>query len=97
MQFGARQAAAGVRAAKPWGTAQVFKSTFIATMPKTGRRGVFRRVGTRSLPIVEMMGPSIHSTFAQPSVRAVVAATIKTRLPISLARRIKAEHRRGGR
>jgi hypothetical protein len=96
MQFGARQTNPGVRAARPWGKPQVFKSTFIATMP-SGHRGVFRRSGSRSLPIKEMMGPSIHGTFAQPSVQATVRATIRQRLPVLLARRIKSEQRRAGR
>jgi hypothetical protein len=94
IDYGGRQTAIGVRAAKPWGRAQVFKTAFIATMPKTGYRGVFRRSGDARLPIKQMWGPGIYHSFAQPDVRAVVTATIKTRLPIALARRIKAQQRR---
>lgn len=94
IEFGARQTSQGVRAAKPWGRSQVFKSTFIATMPG-GHRGVFRRVGKRRLPIVEMMGSSIHGSFAQPNVRKIVTTTIKQRLPVLLARRVKSQMRRG--
>jgi hypothetical protein len=93
IDFGARQMNPGARAAKPWGRAQVFQSTFIATM-RSGHRGVFRRRGTSRLPIREMMGPSIHSTFAQPDVQSLVGAAIRERLPVLLARRIKAEQRR---
>lgn len=95
IEFGARQTRQGVRAAKPWGRSQVFKSAFIATMP-SGHRGVFRRRTKRRLPIKEMMGPSIHGSYAQPSVRAVTTTAIKTRLPVLLARRIKSQIRRGG-
>jgi minor tail protein Z (GPZ) len=95
IDYGARQTAVGVRAAKPWGKAQVFRSKFIVTMPG-GHRGVYYRVGRSRLPIKELMGPGIWHTFKQPDVQAVVVATIKTRLPIAIARRIKAEQRRKG-
>jgi hypothetical protein len=93
IDYGGRQTAVGVRAAKPWGRAQVFRTAFIATMP-TGHRGVYRRVGASRLPIKQMWGPGIYHTFAQPDVQAVVKATIKQRLPVAIARRIKAELRR---
>jgi hypothetical protein len=93
IEYGGKQTGAGVRAAKPWGKPQVFRSTFIATMPG-GHRGVFRRVGKPRLPIKEMMGPGIYHTFAQPDVQAAVIATIKQRLPSAIARRIKAQQRR---
>jgi Prophage minor tail protein Z (GPZ) len=96
IDFRTSQTARGVRAAKPYGKAQVFKGTFIATMPGGGHRGVFRRVGKKRLPIQEMMGPSIHGSYAQPDVRAAVTATVKQRLPRLLARRIRAEQRRRG-
>jgi hypothetical protein len=94
IEFGARQTKQGVRASKPWGRAQVFKSTFLATMPG-GHRGVFRRVGRKRLPIQEMMGSSIHGSYAQPNVRAAVEATIRQRLPGLLGRRIRQQRRRG--
>jgi hypothetical protein len=95
INFRARQVSTGVRASKPWGKTQVFKSAFITTAGS--HRGVFRRVGKPRLPIREMMGPSIHGSFAQPNVVAIVESTIKARLPVLLARRIKAEQRRGRR
>jgi Prophage minor tail protein Z (GPZ) len=94
IDFNAVQTGVGVRAAKPWGKAQVFRSAFIANMG--GHRGVYRRLGKARLPVRELWGPSVHSTFKQPDVVAVVLATIKTRLPALLARRIKAEMRRKG-
>jgi hypothetical protein len=84
----------GVRAAKPWGKAQVFRGTFIAYVG--GRKGVFRRVGKSRLPIKEQFGPTPLSTFKHPPVAAVIKAAIKERLPVLLARRINSElHRRG--
>jgi hypothetical protein len=94
IDYRGRQTGAGTRAAKPWGKSQVFRSTFIATMPG-GHRGIFRRVGKPRLPIKEMMGPGIYHTFAQPDVQAKVIATIRQRLPAAVARRIKAQQRRG--
>jgi hypothetical protein len=93
IDYGGRQTAAGARAARPWGRVQIFRSTFIATMPG-GHVGVFRRVGRSRLPIKEMYGPGIWHTFKQPDVQAAVVATIKQRLPVALARRIRAEQRR---
>jgi minor tail protein Z (GPZ) len=93
IDYSGKQTSAGVRAAKPWGKPQVFRSTFIATMPGA-HRGVFRRVGKARLPIKEMMGPGIYHSFAQPDVQAAVTATIKQRLPVAIARRIKAQLRR---
>jgi minor tail protein Z (GPZ) len=93
IDYGGRQTGAGARAAKPWGRAQVFPGTFIRTMPG-GHRGIFRRTGTARLPIKEMWGPGIWHTFRQPDVANTVAGTIRQRLPISLARRIKSEMRR---
>jgi hypothetical protein len=93
IDFNAQQNAIGVRAAKPWGKAQTFKSAFITVAGS--HRGVFRRVGKARLPIKELYGPSVHSTFKQPSVVALVKQTIKQRLPVLLARRVNAEIRRG--
>jgi Prophage minor tail protein Z (GPZ) len=93
IEFGARPNRQGVRASKPWGRAQTFQSAFIATMP-SGHRGVFRRVGKKRLPIKEMMGSSIHGSFAQPYVREIVTRTVKERLPILLARRVKQQMRK---
>jgi hypothetical protein len=94
--FNATQNSVGVRASKPWGKAQVFKSAFITNMG--GHRGVYRRVaGAGRLPVRELWGPSVHSTFKQPAVVAVVTETIRQRLPVLLARRIKAEMRRAAR
>jgi Prophage minor tail protein Z (GPZ) len=94
IDFRATQTGVGVRAAKPWGKAQVFPGAFIANAG--GHRGVFKRVSRKRLPIKELWGPSVHSTFKQPDVVAVVTQTIKSRLPVLLARRIKTEMRRGG-
>jgi hypothetical protein len=94
IEFKARETGQGVRAAKPWGRVQVFRSTFIATM-RSGHRGVYRRVGRPRLPIEEMMGSSIHGSYAQPAVRTVVTDTIRKRMPGLLARRIRAQRRRG--
>jgi hypothetical protein len=96
IDYRGRQTARGARAAKPYGKAQVFANAFIATMP-SGHRGIFRRrTGAGRLPIREMMGPGIWHTFNQPDVQNTVTATIKQRLPISLARRIRSEGRRRG-
>jgi Prophage minor tail protein Z (GPZ) len=92
IDFKAQQTPTGVRAAKPWGKAQTFKSAFITTTGK--HRGVFRRVGSARLPIKQLYGPSVHSTFKQPAVVAIVKQTIKQRLPVLLARRVNAEIRR---
>jgi Prophage minor tail protein Z (GPZ) len=93
--FNATQNSVGVRASKPWGKAQVFKSAFIVNLG--GKPRVMRRVGKARTPIKELWGPSVHSTFKQPDVVAVVKNTIKTRLPVLLTRRIRAEIRRAKR
>jgi hypothetical protein len=94
IDFAAVQTPNGVRASKPWGKAQVFRGTFIASVG--GRKGVFRRVGKSRLPIKEQFGPTTISTFKHPPVAAVIKAAIKERLPVLLARRINSElHRRG--
>jgi hypothetical protein len=91
--FSARQNAVGVTASTPWnGKRQTFKSAFIANAGGSPR--VFRRVGRSRLPIKQLWGPSVHGTFKQPDVASQVKANIKTRLPINLARRVKAEMRR---
>jgi len=40
------------------------ETAFIATM-KSGHRGVFRRVGTKRLGIIELQGPSLGQVFAK--------------------------------
>jgi hypothetical protein len=93
IDFTTRQTNQGVRAAKPWGHAQVFHNTFYATM-KSGHRGIFRRETRRRLPIHEMMGPSIHGSFVQQDVRQIIEAATKKRMPSFVARRIRQMQRR---
>ena len=40
-------------------------SAFIATMPRSGHRGVFRRVGKEQIPIIQLFGPSIVHVFGK--------------------------------
>jgi hypothetical protein len=40
-------------------------SAFVATMPRSGHRGVFRRVGKEQIPIIELFGPSIVHVFGK--------------------------------
>lgn len=92
IDFRARQTGGGVRASKPWGKTQVFRATFIATM-RSGHRGVYRRVGKKRLPIVEMMGSSIHGSFQQANPAKAIVKTVKERLPKALARRVRQQRR----
>jgi hypothetical protein len=48
---------------------------FIATMPRSKHRGVFQRVATKRLPIVQLFGPSLPDVFAKPEI----VRTIKDR------------------
>lgn len=94
IHFNARQTGAGVRVRKPWGRTQVLQGAFIAK-GRNANTHVFRRVkGAGRLPIERMLGPSIHGTYAQPSVQGIVTREVRARLPKMLARRIKAEMRR---
>ena len=60
LDFSARQIKSGVsyRISRKAGRKRI-KSAFIASVGVGGHRGVFKRVGTRRLPIQELRGPSI--------------------------------------
>ncbi|MFM9860565.1 hypothetical protein RUR49_19065 [Pseudoxanthobacter sp. M-2] len=66
--FKPRETKRGVSAA-PWGTRQIFASTFFATM-KSGHRGVFKREGSGRTPIAELWGPSIPAEMLKDDSRA---------------------------
>ncbi len=55
-----------------------YPHAFIATM-RSGHRGVFKRVGTKRLPIVELFGPSLVRVFLKfrSGVRARAIDTLK--------------------
>lgn len=81
---------------------------FIATMPKTGHKGVFLRVGTAhlkvtrrgktyysGLPIKEQYAPSIPDTFAASAVQKALETTIREKFPAILDREIGFVNRQG--
>lgn len=82
---------------KAWGPLKLIQGAFTATMPRTGHRDIYKRVGRKRLPIKKFWGPTIHGTFATPEVRKVIETTAKQQLKKNLLRRIKAEQRRRGR
>jgi hypothetical protein len=88
IEFPVRQTGSGVQT-RAWGKPQVIQHAFIATM-KSGKTGVFRRVGPARLPIKQLWGPTIGGTFATDEVQGVINATMKARLQSSLARRMAA-------
>src|SRR5262249_22753982 len=66
----ARQTRTGVSYKLPTGAGFV-RSAFLATM-RSGHTGVFRRIGTPRLPIVELKGPSLPRVFTQERVLSAV-------------------------
>jgi len=92
-RFSVRQYPFGV-VTTAWGIPKLIKHAFIATMPKTGHRGVYIRRGKSRLPIQELFGPSVHGTFTTKEVADVIAATTGRRLATNLARQVRASVRR---
>jgi hypothetical protein len=58
-------------------------SAFIATM-RSGHRGVFRRLRTRRLPIVELFGPSLVRSFTRRAVVNAMRARYAEVMPANL-------------
>lgn len=79
VHFKARQTAAGVSAAA-WGKRKVYKHTFLATVKAgdTGVQGVFVRTGKKRLPIKQLWGPSVPTTFREPEVQVLMSDTAQT-------------------
>jgi hypothetical protein len=93
IDFPVSQTRAGV-STRAWGKSQVIRHAFIATMPRSGHRGVFRRSGSARLPIKQLWGPNIAGTFATPEVQTVISDAMKARLQSALARRMASAARR---
>lgn len=91
IRFGARKAAKGVRA-KAWNKRKLYKGAFIAKMPN-GKRGVFKRTSKKRLPIKELYGPGIPSTFlerpVQDALQRVINKTWRPRFQRDLANYLK--------
>lgn len=74
MRFGAKQTAAGVSyKISRAGGRQRIREAFLATMPASEHRGVFRRAGPSRLPIIKLFGPSIpHVAESLPEVQTLM-------------------------
>jgi minor tail protein Z (GPZ) len=100
IEFPVSQTRSGVSTGA-WGKRQTIAHAFIATMPRSGHTGVFRRTGKfgrRGKPylerIKELWGPTIAGTFATPEVQATISAAMLARLQSALARRMASAARR---
>ncbi|MCT8970596.1 phage tail protein [Microbaculum marinisediminis] len=96
-KFGGRQTRRGASAA-PWKKRRVFPGTFVARMG-TGHVGIFRRTGSKRLPVRELWGPSIPVEMirddAKTTFERLVDSELLPRLGHELARevdRIKAKY-----
>lgn len=68
IKFKARQTATGIRYQRG-GSRILIRHAFLATMP-SGHRGVFKRVTSAHLPIVELKGPSMGQVFSDAQDQA---------------------------
>lgn len=66
INFRARQTKKGVTASA-WGKRKLYKSAFIQTMPKAGKKLVMKRKGKPRLPLQQLYGPSVSNTLAEVS------------------------------
>jgi len=68
------------------GQTKVLPDAFVARM-RSGKRGVFSRVGRQRLPIIEEKGPSVRTLFedAEPDGRAFAQADLDTGMARMLA------------
>lgn len=100
--YSARQTADGVSVTVKNGR-KMIQGAFIATMPN-GHTGVFERAGKRhkkimrngkaqwhGLPLKELYGPSIASTFANQAVRDALVAVARDRFPRAYTQALRAE------
>lgn len=94
INFKVRQTAKGV-STTAWGKTTQIHGAFIATM-KSGHRGVYRRTSSHRTPIKELWGPTVLGTFVTPEVAAIIQETMKKRIAYNLARRVRAQMRKGG-
>lgn len=60
------------------GTRKIVKKGFIATMPN-GHVGIFKRVGTKRLPIEELFATSVRDVFKSDEIIADVLETARQR------------------
>ncbi|HUX16030.1 MAG TPA: phage tail protein [Phycisphaerae bacterium] len=90
LMFGARQIRRGVSyRVRRQGRRQTIRSAFIATM-RTGHRGVFRRLGKKRLPIIELRGPSIPYVFeTAPGILARTMAVAGRLLPRNIDKHVR--------
>ncbi len=68
---------------------------FIAIM-RSGHRGVFRRVGTKRRPIIELLGPSLPQVFSKPSIVQTMQERYRESLLVNLKHEIEYELSRLG-
>jgi hypothetical protein len=87
--FKPRQTKQGVTAAA-WGKRKVYKHTFLATVKAgdTGVQGVFVRTGKKRLPIKQLWGPSVPTTFREPEVQTLMSDTAQTQFDKELKRNL---------
>jgi hypothetical protein len=87
VEFGARQTKKGVTV-KVTKTRKLVKGVFIARM-KSGKVGVFERLGSKRLPIRELFSVSLPRTFTQRQILAALRKTAADRFRIELARELR--------
>jgi hypothetical protein len=60
--------------------------SFIGRMKKSGHMGVFKREGSKRLPIKELFGPSIALIFSRRKIQAQISDYLQTKIPQEIAR-----------
>ena len=90
---GARQTKSGVSLNRGGGSRETLAHTFLATMPDSGRRGIFVRKGQRPLPIRELFGQSVPAVMLRDSVNRAIRDHIAETLPRALTRQIDRQQR----
>jgi hypothetical protein len=96
--FKARQTARGATfTIRKGGGLKILPGTFLATMPLSGHRGVFERVGKARFPIQEKFTVSVPDMLRASNVRSEIESKSNDILQKNLDREIKALKRGYGR
>lgn len=90
----AKQNSQGVKYRSSMGS-KLLPHTFIATM-KSGHRGIYARLGSKRLPIVELQGPSIAHVFMQPTIQTAIHQIVAERWPTNMTHEIQFALQRKG-
>ena len=87
--FKARQTAKGV-VAKAWGTAKLYKGTFIAPVRRgSSNNAVYARKTKHSLPVKQLWGPGIAQLFRKSENIVIMQSIVRSRLPIEFNNNIR--------